>query len=165
MIVNPIMNTTAALITIDKNAHCDEALELMKLHQIHHLIVIENGDPVGIISDRDILFKWIRATSIASTALGKLPIEPIARIRLPVIKPETSLSQTLNWMGQYGTSAMLSRNDQGNWGIVTETDLLRALDKILIRVEWRKKLLIDGESVLSAPLVQKLMEMLSQMGL
>lgn len=51
--INDIMTTS--LISIDSNQNIDEALKLLKKHQIKRLLVMENNNYIGVISLSDIL--------------------------------------------------------------------------------------------------------------
>lgn len=153
------------LISIDKQETCKEALSQMAQHHVHHLAVTENNDPIGILSDRDILFRWVRGPFVTRDEFDNLPIHPLVRTHLPVVTEKTSLSETLGWMRNLGTSALLSYNSSKHWSIITETDLLLALDSMVKNKNWRHELIAETESELASPLVQKLVENLVQMGL
>lgn len=43
------------LATVDVAAPAAEAVRLMTAHQIRHLVVTEDGEPVGVLSSRDLL--------------------------------------------------------------------------------------------------------------
>ena len=125
----------------------------------------EKSKPVGVISDRDIFYRWTRGVPFAFQDLENLPIVQIMRTHLPVVTPEINLTQVVKWMSEFGTSAILSRTIDGDWGIITESDLLAALDKLLSKEQMRQELLREGETALASPLVQKMMEMIAQMGI
>lgn len=46
---------SSPVVTINCEATVQEAAELMRSELIHHLIVLEDGDPVGILSTFDLL--------------------------------------------------------------------------------------------------------------
>lgn len=43
------------LITIEKDARIEDAVELMRKNKIRHLVVVDNGEIIGVISLRDLL--------------------------------------------------------------------------------------------------------------
>jgi len=43
------------VITTKKEATVEDAIKLMNKHEIGCLVVVENGKPVGIITERDFL--------------------------------------------------------------------------------------------------------------
>ncbi len=159
------MQSKFPLITIDKSAQCHEALHLMAKNQLHHLVVTENDHPIGVLNDRDVFYHWGRGAFLTRSDFESFPIETITRTHLPIVTKKTTLSEVVRWMKNLGTSALLSQTNDNQWSIITESDLLMALDQILEKKQWPEQLLAEGESQLASPLVQKLMEMLGQMGI
>jgi acetoin utilization protein AcuB len=53
MAVDKIMTT--GLITVSPEHNVEHMQNLLNSHAIHHLLVVENGSLLGVISDRDIL--------------------------------------------------------------------------------------------------------------
>jgi CBS domain-containing protein len=153
------------VVTIDKSGSCQQALSLMIHHRIHHLIITENNLPVGILTDRDMLYKSYSSTDGLPTALKNLSIDSVMRRKVPIIDSKTTLSETLEEMDALGISAVLLRNANGSWGIITETDLLRLLNKLVHKLNWKKTLVMETETALASPVLQKLIEMANQMGI
>lgn len=159
------MKKLGPIVTIDKNASCGEALELMSKNHIHHLIVTENNDPIGLISDRDVFFRWFRGNFLSRSEFEQSPVHYLVRTHLPFITEKTTLLEVSEWMQKYGTSALLSKSGKNNWGIVTETDLLISLIGILKKLDFPRSLWLEGQQELSSPLVQRIIESLVQAGL
>lgn len=153
------------LVTIDRKASCREALELMMKHHIHHLAVTENNDPIGILNDRDIFFRWVKGSFNTRFEFDNTPIETVIRSHLPIANEKTTLSEVLDWMNNSGTSAILAKKEPNDWRIITESDLLNALDFVLKKKDWHQRLIFQGEKQLASPVVQKLLETLTQMGI
>lgn len=159
------ISSSEPLVSIDRTASCGEALKLMVKHHIHHLVVTENNDPVGILSDRDIFFRWFKGGYQNHWDFEISPIGPSIRTHLPCITEKTTLLEATDWMGQFRTSALLVKRGLNKWGIITDTDLLKSLVTILQRKNWVQELALTSESELSTPLVQKLIDNLVQAGL
>ncbi|NBY19118.1 CBS domain-containing protein [bacterium] len=79
------MKKLGPIVTIDKNASCGEALELMSKNHIHHLIVTENNDPIGLVSDRDVFFRWFRGNFLSRSEFEQSPVHYLVRTHLPFI--------------------------------------------------------------------------------
>ena len=69
-------------ITIDLNATMQDAIHLLRKHQIRMLPVMENDQLVGIVTDRDL--KRASASDVASLELYEL-IDLISRIKVKMI--------------------------------------------------------------------------------
>ena len=118
--------TSPVAVSVDFNASVAEVKELMDSQGFRHIPVLENGRPVGIISDRDIKlvtgftdFTDLCASQIMSpepfTVSSSMPIEEVA------------LEMSKN---KYG-SAIVVDNEGGVNGIFTSTDALNALVEIV----------------------------------
>jgi acetoin utilization protein AcuB len=53
MIVNEIMTTR--VFTIEMDDTLEQIQKIFGKHKFHHLLIVEDGDLIGIISDRDVL--------------------------------------------------------------------------------------------------------------
>jgi predicted transcriptional regulator len=42
------------LVTVDRAEHLDQVVALMAEHDVNHILVVENGIPIGIISSLDV---------------------------------------------------------------------------------------------------------------
>ena len=96
------------VVTVHPDTLVEEAVRLMNTHEIGCLIVSENGNPVGIITERDLLKrvleqgkppKTIKVAEIMSTPViygdPQMELEDAARLmfrkkvkKLPIIKDE-----------------------------------------------------------------------------
>jgi predicted transcriptional regulator len=152
-------------ISIQKNASCLEALKLLSHHKIHHLVITENSQPLGILTDRDIFYLWAQNTHSTLSSMSQIPVLAVMRSNMPVVKANTTLTEVVRWMKDLQVSALLSESATGRFSIITETDLLAALDKMLNRSNWKTNLLSTVESQMTSPVVQELLIWLGQMGI
>ena len=119
---------TSPVVTLSPAAKVAEARWLMREHNMQHLPVVDSGELVGIISDRDIhvprllgqwnAFPWIEGVSVKwlmSSPLSALP--PTARI--------AEAAKTMR-DDKVGCVAVVQQGEL--LGIVTITDLLNLLD-------------------------------------
>jgi acetoin utilization protein AcuB len=114
---------THRLVTIGPETSCDEARRLMEERRIRHLPVVARGRLVGMVSDRDV-------RSAAARAPGALA----DRIMTPdpvTVTPETRVEHAARLMldGRFGSLPVT--DGDALIGIVTYTDLLRALVRVI----------------------------------
>ena len=111
--------------TISASASVTEALDLMSLAGVRHLLVTEQGRVVGVLSDRD-LGGRMRQRQPAAGALivGELMTENVV-----TATPETTIRQAANLLrGRHiGSLAILTGGKP--IGIVTTTDLLELIGR------------------------------------
>jgi acetoin utilization protein AcuB len=129
---------TQKLITITPEMSVKEAFHLMRAHRVRHIPVVENGELVGIISDRDLRRpKW--AEHIDDwTAYYQLDDEHrVADVM--TLNPETvrTSDEILDAVRifrerRYGALPVMNK-DKELVGILSAQDLLGALEEFLSR--------------------------------
>jgi len=160
------------VITIGKTAPLVQAIELMRRHKIHHLVVTDGPTPYGVLSDRDIIEKGLANHSVVLN-----PILNVGEVMHPISKfftEKTDLSEALDIMHKQGSSAIPLMANGELTGIVTESDLLQILRTLLSggrkdNDETEESEELDpaekGQVMLGNPLVQNVMKMISEMGI
>jgi acetoin utilization protein AcuB len=112
--------------TLPSTASLLDALELMRTHAIRHLPIVDHGQLVGILSERDILrierFVELRCTR-AREAMSESPF---------TARDEDAMDDVVRAMGAHrrGCVVVLGR-DGGVDGIFTATDACRVLADVL----------------------------------
>jgi CBS domain-containing protein len=63
---------TKDLVTVAPSASIDRGISLMEEHGIHHLVVVQDGRVIGMVSDRDILIStgWMLSVERRTVAVG-----------------------------------------------------------------------------------------------
>ncbi len=85
------------------------------------VIIVEDGKPVGIVTERDILKKVVARNKVPS----KVRLEEIMSSPLITIKPTTSLREAADIMRKRGIRRLPIIDDDGNLvGIITDNDIL-----------------------------------------
>ena len=123
---------TRNIVTISPHASAKEAFGLMKSMGIRHLIVVENRIAVGIVTDRDLRrphvadeFKsWDQLYRISD----EFQVEDIMSTPITTIEEHADIKEAAKAMVQrrIGALPVTARNKE-LVGIITETDLLKAL--------------------------------------
>lgn len=124
---------TPAPVTLGTEATAAEALALCNEHEIRHVIVLENGELVGIVSDRD-----LRDASPAlgdnvdqRTELEKLRVGDVMTPDPITVHPQDLVGFAAQEMYERKIDALPVISEEGDEeeliGIVTSTDVMRAL--------------------------------------
>lgn len=118
--------TTPSPVFVGPKTPLNEVVKLMRVHEIRHIPVVENGQPVGIISDRDL--KLVTGMGLD----GSLKAEQIMTPDPYTVSPETSLDEVVFTMSQNKYGSAIVQNEEGEvTGIFTSTDALNALIEIV----------------------------------
>ncbi len=125
-VVRDIM--TKEIVTIDEGETVLEAARIMSQRGISSLIVVKDGVPKGIITERDFV-KKVCAKQLEASAIkiGAL----MSRIRT-VADPDTPIQVAVQRMANQGIRRLPIIQEGKVVGIVTVTDLARYLRTILL---------------------------------
>jgi acetoin utilization protein AcuB len=112
---------TRTVVTIEPGRSPRSALLLMRTHRFRHLPVVAGGYLVGIVSDRDVTGHEFRSVGDAMrrdviSVTTDTPVETAARLMLD---------------NKIGALPVVGTNAGELIGIVSESDLLRALARLL----------------------------------
>ncbi|MDH3677163.1 MAG: CBS domain-containing protein [Nitrosopumilus sp.] len=109
-------------ITILKNSTISDVIKKLLEFKISRLIVVESGNPVGIITEKDIgLFLFSETTK---QGLDEIPISKIMR---PILFIEEGLApkESAKLMIDKGVSSLTVGSEENIKGIFTKTDLVK----------------------------------------
>lgn len=111
------------LITVEPDQTVAEAVDLMKKYDIEQLPVMNGDGPIGAISEGGLFLKVFDNPEIKNSKIGDV-LEPGLPI-VPFDTPVEKLSSLIN----KGNGAVLSKDEAGDYHIVTKYDVLQALGK------------------------------------
>jgi CBS domain-containing protein len=119
---------TETPVTIATSADYQEAFQIMEERDLHHLPVVNTeGEVTGILTRRDL--------QLAARCFKEAPAEVSEVMHSPVttIAPDADLSVAVELMrdDRIGCLPVSTDGGQNIVGIITETDLLRALSQLL----------------------------------
>ena len=150
------------LYTISPEETLTEALARMQERSIHHLLVTDQGQLKGMVSDRDLY--------AAAQSHHPLTIDPNRRIHdfmrvdVPTLDENSELGDAISLMREKNLSALPLLKEGQLHGILTETDLLRIMEKTL-KYEIEDLSVTDKSQIyLANPMVQKVMKLLAELG-
>ena len=130
MRVRDLMSDTP--ITVDPQTPMLDARQRMAEQRIRHLIVVEGGRIVGIVTDRDIRLNMPSpATSLSvwevNALLAKLTVGDIMTRGVLVVSPERTVAEAARILMTHKISALPVTEGERLLGIITESDFVRAL--------------------------------------
>ena len=115
--------TRQKLVHVEPHHTVSEAVELMKKYDIEHLPVIKDNTIIGSISESGLFQKVFSNPDIKNALVSSVtePAFPVVEFTTPVEKLSTLINRE--------NGAVLSKDDTGNYHIVTKYDVLNALGK------------------------------------
>ena len=111
---------TPEVITVDVKANVEEALRVMVKSDVGSVIVMDNGRPVGVITERD-----VTRTSIRGDQFLSLPVTSLMSIPIQTASPDTEIWRAFETMLKLGVRRLPIVQEGKLIGIVTEKDLTR----------------------------------------
>ena len=130
MQVHEIMST--AIEVVDRNDNLRTVEERMATKQLRHLPVLEQGEVVGLVTQRD-LFKAAMSSTMGygekaqKAYLQSVRVKEIMTYPVVTISPETSVATAADMIITKGIGYLPVVDGTTLVGMVTKTDLLRCL--------------------------------------
>ena len=130
MQVREIMSTNIEVV--DRNDNLRTVEERMASKQLRHLPVLEQGEVVGLVTQRD-LFKAAQSSAMGygekaqQAYLQSVRVKEIMTYPVVTITPDTSVAAAADMMITKGIGCLPVVENQKLIGMVTKTDLLRCL--------------------------------------
>jgi acetoin utilization protein AcuB len=130
MQVKDIMSTVVEVV--GRNDDLSQVEELMVAKKLRHVPVMENGELVAVVSQRD-LFKAMMSSTMGygekaqKAYLHNVRVKEIMTYPVITVAPETSVGEAAELMLQKGIGCLPVVNGATLVGMVTKTDLLRCL--------------------------------------
>ena len=124
------------VITIVADAKVAQAAELMSKHEIGCLIVVDRERPVGIVTERDMLNRVLRARAHPDdTEVSEIMSSPLV-----IGKPKMNIEDAVELMFKRGIKKLPVVEHGRLRGLVTLTDLVCSLNTLKLL----KKLAVKG---------------------
>lgn len=138
--VNEVMSKN--MLTLDKSTSLQEAAEHMKKLNVGCVIVTEDNDPIGIITERDFVTKIAAEGRPLFTEIKEVMSSPLI-----TIDPEETIWEASELMKEKLIHKLPVKENDKIVGIITTTDIVkissvgsdsemrRICDQILLRME------------------------------
>ena len=114
-------NTKHKLVTIAPTHTVAEAVELMKKYDIEHIPVVNGNGPIGSISENGLFQKVFSNPDIKNES-----VESVMEHSFPIVDFDTPVER-LSTLINKENGAVLSKDEAGNFHIVTKYDVIQAL--------------------------------------
>ena len=117
------------VITVDYAKNALDASVILKEKEISFLVILKEGKPEGIVSERDIVRK-IAAKDIRSS---QIQLEEIMSKNFKWVEPETEIEHAVQKMLNNNIRRLIVLEDENLVGVITQTNLTEVLrNKLLI---------------------------------
>ena len=117
------------IITIEKDQTILQTARLMKENDISFVVIVENGNPVGVLSERDFVQKFC----IDNKKPDEIEISEIMSYKFRWVEPTTEIEDAIQKMLNNNIRRLLVLDNQKLVGVITQTDLVSYLrDKLLV---------------------------------
>lgn len=120
----------ANVITVSKDTTMEQVAKIMTEKNIGSVIVVDNGKPVGIITERDIVKGIGKGKKLDSKA------EEIMTSSLITVREDSPITGALALMRQFNIRHLPVVNDKGELtGIISIRDIAKAIDNYFENLE------------------------------
>ena len=130
MQVKDIMSTDIEVV--ERNDDLQQVEERMAAKKLRHLPVVENGELVAVVSQRD-LFKAMMSSTMGygekaqQAYLHSVRVKEVMTYPAVTVAPDTSVGEAADLMVHKGIGCLPVVEETRLVGVVTKTDLLRCL--------------------------------------
>jgi CBS domain-containing protein len=117
------------VITIDKNKTALDVATILKEKEISFLVVMNEGKPSGIVSERDI----VRKIAAEDLTASSIKLEAVMSNKFRWVEPDTKIEFAVQKMINNNIRRLLVLENENLVGVITQTNLTEFLrSKILI---------------------------------
>ncbi len=143
---------TTDVVTLDAKATLDVAEDLMQLKRIRHLPVLEDGALVGLVTQRDLFLAGVSSVlSFRRQAekewLGRIKIEEVMTTDVVTVAPDTDIEEAVARMLEHKIGCLPVIAGAKLVGLLSETDCLRYLRRILCIADIKRRLVEEEKPV------------------
>lgn len=124
MLVEELMSTD--VVTVDVDAALDEAVERLLIEEVGSVVVLEDGNPTGIVTKTDAL----EATLRSGRPLDEIPVAKLQHNPVITTNPDRTVQGVARRMADNGIKKVPVMDDLALVGIVTLSDIVWRLSDI-----------------------------------
>ncbi|WP_303674729.1 CBS domain-containing protein [Vampirovibrio chlorellavorus] len=121
---------TTPVITIEKSESVESAFEKMRQNRVHHLVVVERRQVVGVISDSDTGSEKVKPY----TTMKGLLVEDVMSEPAYCVAPDSTIREVANKLRGNRIGCLPVVENDELVGVVTTTDLLDLLGQGVERI-------------------------------
>ncbi|KAG0511413.1 MAG: Signal transduction protein [Nitrosopumilales archaeon] len=119
------------VITIEQDKSALDAARLISEKDISFLVIVKDGIPTGVVSERD----FVRKVVVNDKQASKIALSEIMSFKFRWVEPSTTIEEAVQKMLNNNIRRLIILENNKLVGVITQTDLASFL---------RSKLLIDG---------------------
>jgi CBS domain-containing protein len=119
------------VITVEHDKNAADAAKIISENDISFLVIMKDGLPIGVLSEKDFVRKIVAENKVASN----IPISEIMSYKFRWVEPSTQIEDAIQKMLNNNIRRLLVLEDGKLIGVITQTDLSAYL---------RDQLLVDG---------------------
>lgn len=124
----PVMEImTPNPVTISRRESAHKAALLMKEGNVGSLVVVQDGMPVGIITERDLVMKVLAEDAVPS----EISVDQIMSSPVISVHPHTSVTDAAKQMAKLRVRRLVVSEEDELKGILTESDLLKIWPQLI----------------------------------
>ena len=121
-LVSDIMSSP--VVSLDGDAFVRDAAILMSSRHIGSIIITERGQPVGIVTKRDLMERVVAlCRDVCATRMKEIMSSP-----LHTVSPKVGILDAMRKMREHGIGRLVVMEGGEMVGIVTERDIIRAIN-------------------------------------
>jgi CBS domain-containing protein len=114
---------SSPVVTVDGEANVRDAALKMTDRRIGSIIITERGQPIGIVTERDMLERVVSlCRDPCDTRMKEIMSSPLI-----TVPKETAILEAMRKMREKGISRLVVMEDNVLLGIVSERDIIRAV--------------------------------------
>jgi acetoin utilization protein AcuB len=114
---------TKGVSTVSAAATAEQAWDVMRMKRIHHLVVTEGREIIGVISDRDMGGRY--GAAVRQTRL----VSELMTAHVVTVEPETPVRKAANLLRGRSIGCLVVTDRDRIVGIITTADLLDVLGR------------------------------------
>ncbi len=119
------------VITIQEDTSALDAAKLISEKDISFLVIVKDGKPIGVITERD----FVRKIAAQDKQASLIPLSEIMSYKFRWVEPSTEIEDAVQKMLNHNIRRLIVLENEKLVGVITQTDLADFL---------RSKLLIEG---------------------
>jgi acetoin utilization protein AcuB len=133
MRIEEIMNKS--VVTVEMDDSLKRVKEIFDNLRFHHLLVVETGELVGVISDRDLLKALspnigTAAETFRDSATLKKKVHQVMTRKLVTLEPKAGIDDAIEIFNKYNISCIPVVDEEHKpVGIISWRDILRAISR------------------------------------
>jgi CBS domain-containing protein len=119
------------VITLEHDKSALDAAKLISEKDISFLVIVKDGKPIGVVTERD----FVRKIDSENKQSSKVSLSDIMSYKFRWVKPSTNIEDAVQKMVNNNIRRLVVLENEKLVGVITQTDLADFL---------RSKLLIEG---------------------